>query len=372
MGLVSQERIDAVTKVLETGDFNRKMNVLRQQPINPPDGANAMALTTPVAADTYFVKKKISKVEDMVGFIKLGAIERDQVGAMTFVVKLASELQKTAQRAGWIPCWFLPWQSGFIFKLKITSAISHPVLNFGPGSNIDPMPNPGLFFTAGINGCSVFSIGDAKSPSVYHGGITPGDLTMPLQGNETTEEAWRRLLGRANTTKVVGSVGKTDYINELNPGHTSNADRVKSKGFQSTQRAADFERLLDQNGTLTNVSVSPWGAVFGLRDNAGDWHMNLVKNATLTYHRLIQTTTSTTKKTLFGKKTVTNTVTAPRGEVRPQGFHPKTAHGLPDLSQPVQNYTEQCISTVVNLGHQEFFPGQGAAVYRDFARIQVY
>jgi len=376
MGLVTQERIDSVTQVLLTGSYDLKMAILRKQPINPPHGANNMDIqrqmgpflpgqTPPDPRSVQFSKLKIAKVEDMVGFLKLGAVERDQVGAMTFVVKLASELKTNASRVGWVPCWFLPWLSGHIFKMKIRSVVTEPVLNFGPG--IDPIPNPGLFFTAGINGCSVFAIGDSKAPSVYHAGIDPGcGLAVPLQPNETTEQAWRRLIGRAHTTKVVGSVGKTDYVSELNPGYTSNDDRVTSSGYKSTAKAAQFEQMLNTNGNITNVSVSPWGAVFGLRDAAGDWHMNLVKNATVTYHRVTRTIK---KRFLRSDQTITTT----HGEVRPRMTLGKTADGLVDLTtaSTVAN-SEQIISNCYNLGYQEFFPGAGAAQYRNLNQIQVF
>ena len=39
-----------------------------------------------------------------------------------------------------------------------------PVINFA-GGGIAPVANPGLFFTAGINGCSVFAIGAAATAS---------------------------------------------------------------------------------------------------------------------------------------------------------------------------------------------------------------
>jgi len=376
MPLVSQERIDGVMSTLLTGSYDLKMAILRKQPINPPNGATGMDImrpmgpflpgqTPPDPRTVQFSKLKIARVEDMVGFFKLGAVERDQIGAMTFAIKLASELRTTASRAGWVPCWFLPWMSGHIFKLKILSVLTDPVLNFDGG--IDAMPNPGLFFTAGINGCSVFAIGNGASPSVYHGGINPGSgLAMPLQPNETTEAAWRRLLGRAHTTKTVGMVGKTDYISELNPGAANDNDRVRHGGYKTTARASQFETLLQANGQLTNVSVSPWGAVFGLRDATGVWHMNLVKNATVTYHRVIRTV----KKRFLIPDKVT---VAQQGEVRPRMTLGKTPEGLPDLATAgtVDN-AEQVISNCYNLGYQEFFPGAGAAHYRDLATIQVF
>ncbi len=351
MPLVSQERIDSAMNVLLTGNYATKRDMLRETPISPPDGDTSMFTKAQLTgAAHHFTKLKITDVNDMICFLKLRAVESIFVGAMTFETKFPRDLPRVADRAGWVPCWFLPWSSGRIIKLKIPDVGASPTINFGPG--IDPVANPGLFFTAGINGCSVFAVGAAGNPSVYHGGITPGALTMPLQPNETTEAAWTRLLGRVGTlAKPLGSVGKTDYVSELNnPAGTDDTDRVRSpRGLKlKTTRLADaLETTLQSKGNLTKLEVVPWGAVFGLRDpGTGSWSMTLVKNSTVTYLRLVQTVT----KRFLRKDRV---VTTERGENRGA-----------QLDMPV--------SLSLNLGFQDFFPGAGVVTVRNIDTSQIF
>lgn len=364
MPFVSQETIDRVTNALLRGNHIVKRAVLRETCINPPHGHTSMFSTA--QKDKSFSKLKITNVADMICFIKFGAIDRDQIGALTFITKFPRELPTTASRAGWIPCWFLPWTSGHVVKMKISSFATTPSLNVGNG--IDPVPNPDLFFTAGINGCSVFAVGAADAPSVYHGGIDPaGDLTMPLQPNETTEMAWRRILGRAHTVKQVGSVGKHDYVSELdNPATTDDTNRYRDKGAKTTRMAADLETRLNATGQLTQVQVSPWGAVFGLRESVtNNWTMTLVKNSTVAYKRIV-----VTKKKRFLRKDKVTTTNV--GEVRPSFGFKRTTDGLADLAQPDGNLTESFISRTINLGFQEFFPGGGVSTIRAVDLTQVY
>lgn len=348
MPLVSQDTIDRVSNVLANGSFLMKQAVLRETPINPPNGNTGMFSAYQLNhADLHFTKLKITDERDMVCFIRFKPVERDQVGAMTFETRFARELPTALSRQGWIACWFLPWSSARIIKMKIPSVAAMPDIVFGGG--VDSVPNPSLFFTAGINGCSVFAIGAADAPSVYHGGLNPGSgVAMPLRNEvfETTEQAWRRLIGRATTAKFVGSVGKTDYISELNEHPLSDADRVVVDGQKTTRRAAEMEAALALRGALNNVMVSPWGAVFGLRNDAGNWSFTLVQNSTVTYQRVV----TTTKWRLFGKNEVIRKL---EGETR----------GL------LVNYP---ISNSYNLGYKEFFPGAGAAVVRNVDLNQIY
>jgi hypothetical protein len=338
--------MDRVAHVLLNGSYQMQLAVLRTTPINPPNGETSMFTSDQLnLAAHHFSKLKITDYKDMICFIKFKAVERDQVGAMTFETKFAADLPALADRAGWVPCWFLPWSSARIIKLKIPSLAAMPTIAF-PGTTIDPVDNPSLFFTAGINGCSVFAVGAADAPSVYHGGLNPGSgVAMPLQPNETTEAAWRRLLGRAATAKFVGSVGKTDYISELNVAAADDNDRVRHGGMKTTARAAAMEAQLELRGELTKVSVSPWGAVFGLRDPAGNWMFSLVQNSTVSYHRVV----TTVKKRWFKpNKTIRTEVGEDRGELK----------GYP-------------ISNSYNLGYKEFFPGVGAAVVRNVDLTQI-
>ena len=364
MSYVTQETIDRVTNVLLRGSYQMKQAVLRETPINPPNGRTSMFAQNQITQD--FSKLKITNVSDMICFIKFGVIDRDQIGAMTFITKYPHELTTVASRIGWIPCWFLPWTSGHIIKLKIKSFATDPVLNFGNG--IDPVANPDLFFTAGINGCSVFAVGAADAPSMYHGGINPGsEIAMPLQVNEITETAWRRLLGRGATVKFVGSVGKHDYITELvDPNTTDDTNRYRYNNFKTTRLAADLEGRLTNAGQLTRIVVSPWGAVFGLRNPTTDnWSMTLVKNSTLVYRRIV---ISVKKRILRSDKIITEH----RGEIRGAQGLGRTADGLADLTQNVGNLSEMDISRTINLGYSEFFPGGGVTSIRNININTIY
>jgi hypothetical protein len=293
-----------------------------------------------------FGKLKITGNTQLICFIRFKAVERDHIGALTFDTRFPDELPTAASRAGWIPCWFLPWASARIIKLKIPDVTTTPVINFGGG--IDPIPNPDLFFTAGINGCSVFAVGDARTPSMYHGGIDPGSgIVIPRGDDETTETMWRRLIGRQHTAKFVGSVGKTDYISELQEADTTDdGNRVRRGGMVTTRRAAELEALLEAKGSLSRVSVAPWGAVFGLRDAGGNWTMTLVQNATATYMRVIRTV----KKRFLRSDKVTETL---QGETEP-------------------NRVGQPIGHSYNLGFKEFFPGAGAVQVRNVDVDQIF
>lgn len=347
MPLVTQATIDRIAHVLSNGGHNMKEAVLRSTPINPPNGNTSMFSGHDLNhASLNFTKLKITDVNDMVCFIRFKAIERDHVGAMTFETKFARELPALADRVGWIPCWFLPWSSGRIIKFKIPDVAAMPIVNFNGA--VAPVANPSLFFTAGINGCSVFAVGAASAPSVYHGGINPGSgLVMPLQPNETTEAAWRRLIGRAHTAKVVRSVGKTEYISELNnPLGTDDTDRVSRGGMKTTVLADQMEANLELRGNLSNVTVSPWGAVFGLRDGAGNWTMSLVKNSTVTYQRVV---TTVKKKWFKPNETIRTNVGETRGML---------------VNYPISNS--------YNLGYRDFFPGAGAAVITNVDLTQIF
>lgn len=182
---------------------------------------------------------------------------------------------------------------------------------------------------------------------MYHGGVD-GNLDV-RQNNETTESAWQRLIGRADSVKTIRSIGKNDYITELDPNGATVDSRLTVNGFKTTQLALDFENQLNNRGTLSNVMVSPWGMVFGVRDDAnGNWEMTLVKNAFLYFHRL---NTTTTKRFLRKDKVETSH----QGEIR--GVRVYDSEG--DYTETFPNMNEQLIQNCVTLGYQNFFPGLG-------------
>ena len=164
--------------------------------------------------------------------------------------------------------YYLPWESKKILRLKI------------PSTPTAGKPDPDIFFTAGINGCSVFFVGDSKSPEVYHAG------TEEKLGNINSGKYWRTLFREWNTTaaadpkgaKTYGEVKKSQYINAL-------GKETDSKFDGQTKESLDYKQWLKDNQKDVDVTlVQPWGCVFGLRDANRDWTFYLQKNAVVKYY----------------------------------------------------------------------------------------
>ena len=101
-----------------------------------------------------------------------------------------------------VPIWFLPWDSaGAVIELDI------------PAKGTVRGDDPDIFFTAAVNGCSVFFRGTPKSPVVYHAG---GD-TCKGSDHVAAAKFWRDLmmgnvLGKDVAAPGMKEVNKTDYI----------------------------------------------------------------------------------------------------------------------------------------------------------------
>jgi hypothetical protein len=185
------------------------------------------------------------------------------------------------------PVWFLPWQPGSIIRLTIPAA----------GVN---NPDPDIFFTAAINGCSVLVQGTAQNPTIYHGG---GDT-----GRSDHDEAamfWRQALRKhiadsasaALRGPILAEVNKTDYIKtqgsltrpvslQATKGTfgTKIVATPDTKQYGTTPRAIAYQEWLEQElnrkGSFQVQTVSPWGCVMGVR-TGGNWAFYLQENATV-------------------------------------------------------------------------------------------
>jgi len=162
------------------------------------------------------------------------------------------------------PVYFLPWdQSGAIVKLRIPAKGGHA-------------PDPDFFFTAAINGCSVFVQGDPTSPTVYHG----GGATNVSDKNEAAR-FWRHALinhiktsGTAQARgRISGEVNKTHYV--TTPGTVNNTSTVTAEKYEKL-----LKDQLNKKGSFEVQEVSPWGCVFGVR-TGNDWAFYLQENATV-------------------------------------------------------------------------------------------
>jgi hypothetical protein len=189
---------------------------------------------------------------------------------------------------GWVPIYYLPWCPAKILDLTI------PPLN--------PLANPAqpnIFFTAAINGCSIFIQGSKKNPTIFHAG---GNPVNSAEGRDSAK-IWRQLVATLKDPtkgRIKAEINKADHVTEWD------LDPTKPR---STQRALDYEGYLKTNYTMptaTIKSVSPWGCVFGVRDNQDNWNFYLQENATITVETITGTNTAVQHRT-FGKDKVTTT-----------------------------------------------------------------
>ena len=162
---------------------------------------------------------------------------------------------------------------------------------------MDMQGSPDFFFTAGINGCSVFVTGDPNSPRVYHAGIgatldagayklTDKTKNDPIEkklvetaGKKDAPLFWRLMLDKqfpkATADKNFAEINKTHYVTD---GTASPLDNGKS-----TKRAVAYEKLfVDKNKDALKVKMmTPWGCVFGMK--SGGWKFYLQENVTIFY-----------------------------------------------------------------------------------------
>ncbi len=346
-----------------------------------------------LGGDVRFAKVKVENLMYRIAFIKFKPVVRDNVGALTFEVKYADELTTVASRSGYIPVWYLPWQAGKMVKIKIERFDSaDPIFTAGaPG--IEALPNPDIFFTAAIAGCSVFARGDVKAPSLYHGGISTdlNTLFTPQQWSDmgsSSENFWRnfldgvtvvdnRLTRKTGVVKSDGPLGEANRSHYVAERHADGQHMLNQAGQTTTFNAIQFEEFItqDKKRTLDIRQVNPWGAVFGLRDAAGDWAFYLVENATVTYRKITRA-----KKGLLTKKVYVEEkmpalnpnekFLSPEEVIRQKPEKVRKADGSPFMlagpmgAEPMEvnyHYQDQPFSTCVNLGHRRFFPGGGTA-----------
>ena len=168
----------------------------------------------------------------------------------------------------WVPAYFLPWAPQAMIHMTIPRKGSRNVND----------PDPDIFFTAAINGCSVFIQGSPANPTIYHCG---GDPDYATNVRTPTEAAtfWRNLvLQHGSPGALHGEVNKTHYVTDVT---TTNADE------KSTVTSRRYEEWLksELDKTIRVKSVKPWGCVFGIRTGM-NWKFHLQENVTTSYATL--------------------------------------------------------------------------------------
>lgn len=186
-----------------------------------------------------------------------GEDNREGIG----VVRFRSAFE---ERPGWAPVYFLPWDSaGAVVRLRI------------PRKG-ESDPDPDIFLTAAINGCSVFVQGDADAPTVYHAGGYTGE-----SDHNQAARFWREALAshlrssaRARARGAVGGeVNKTQYV--TTPGTVGNSTTPRAQQYETW-----LKQKLDKTGRFTITMVNPWGCVMGIRTGT-TWSFYLQENATV-------------------------------------------------------------------------------------------
>ncbi|MFM9915483.1 MAG: hypothetical protein ACKVOX_06720 [Rhizobacter sp.] len=233
-----------------------------------------------------------AEVNQKIAWIRLERMEV-RPGALTFQAVIPSGPDKVPR--GYLPVWFLPWESRHLIEMTIP-----------PRSNDDDddPEDPKLFFTAGINGCSVFVRGDPTSPTITHAGITQSQTPY---GNDPAS-FWRHLLfanlaGQNVHSGKTWEVNNTNYINQTGVSggaFTANTDRYL-KWLQSLP-----------SGPITVTQVDPWGCVFGIRYGRL-WSFYLQENAVVHTYKIVskystEQVTSTKKVMGLYNKEVTQDV----------------------------------------------------------------
>lgn len=219
-----------------------------------------------------------------------------------------------------VPVYWLPWDAG-------GAIISINLPKKGTGGR--DQPDPDRFFTAAINGCSVFIVGQPDNPTVYHCGGDTG-----VNGIAGSAKFWRDMMTRMGGSKARG-VDKEDYIK---------TEGVRDgQGYATTQAAKDYQTWLDSeySGRLEIKDVMPWGCVMGIRDNAGLWKFYLQENATVAYYTLKKKGIFSNSKVHVKEKINDVKVDKVRAVSRPICFreiYPDQSQGV-RIGQPVPTIT---------------------------------
>jgi hypothetical protein len=305
--------LDQYTKMLR----DRPLDLFRIYSVSPPDGAVGDELVdhlgtkrrnkilpvssrSTIATDGMFsrffkpdtpitMQFMHAPVDKKIAWIKLQKHDSFH-GALTFQAIIPSGKAKIPP--GHIPVWFLPWESHHLIEMTIPKR---------ENEDDDDPDDPKIFFTAAINGCSVFVRGDPRSPTVTHAGISQ---TQTPYGNDPST-FWRHLL-EANLAANNIHGGKTHEVN-----NTDYINQTGVSGGAKTAHTDDYLRWLKTlpSGMITVSRVVPWGCVFGIRYGRL-WTFYLQENATVYTYKLVSqySTVSAPHKTkVLGMFNVTTT-----------------------------------------------------------------
>jgi len=305
--------LNSYTKMLR----DKPLDLFRKYSVSPPDGAVGdeatdhlgatrrqkllpVASRQTIATDGMFTRYFNSgtnivgdflqaKVNKKIAWIQLrehGSFH----GALTFDAIIPGDPSKIP--TDHVPVWFLPWESRHLIEMTIPTR---------QNEDDDDPEDPKIFFTAAINGCSVFVRGDPRSPTITHAGISQAQTPY---GNDPST-FWRHLLA-ANLSGHNIHNGKTWEVN--------NKDYINQTGVSGNAQTGHTDAYLRwlktlPSGPLTVSHVVPWGSVFGIRYGRL-WSFYLQENATVHTYKLVseyETVDVTSTKKVMGLIPVSTT-----------------------------------------------------------------
>lgn len=214
-----------------------------------------------------------------------GAVPDDKIVSWAHLEKLARANQLRAPEgadtiyldasitpvANWNPVYFLPWKPQCMVHMTIPRKGTRP--NIGGIAQ----PDPDIFFTSAINGCSVFFQGTPDNPKIYHCGGDP-DYPSAIKRPDDAATFWRNLVqqhGDATRGAIRGEVNKTQYITDVDTSDAALKTTAHSRSYAEWLKS-------DVAKTIRIKEVKPWGSVFGFRVG-NNWEFYLQENATITY-----------------------------------------------------------------------------------------
>lgn len=157
------------------------------------------------------------------------------------------------QDGSWLPIHWLPWKSLKILTYTIP-AVPQSLAEW------DDEEYPRFFFTAGINGCSIFANGSPQGPTISHAGLE-------AKLSRSAGEFWRMQMALTKSgfsaSAIRGEINTHDYM---------------FKGGQTRNLAERYLTFLSGDNNDFNLDIqSPFGCVFGVRYGRA-WTLYLQKS----------------------------------------------------------------------------------------------
>jgi hypothetical protein len=251
---------------------------LQKYAITPPDGlvddlANRDDVTVDGQARKY---NSAANPNFQIGYGHLHRVNNDWVGgsqnlklqkpeSIYIDVKYRHEINDS-EADEYVKFYWLPWdQRGGIVKISL---IVPP-----PRPGQKAWPDPDLFFTAALSGCSIFVRGSRKHPTVYHAGI--GGTSPGGPG-----EHWRKLY-KAIIPDEEGTEEEFSKRSEVNT-----LDYVQKTG-RPQKDVTDYGKFLKKKQKEVKAKiVHSWGCVFGIRDENQNWSFYYQLNVCVTYQKM--------------------------------------------------------------------------------------